>query len=76
MNIEIHRVSCRACEEIFCGRTLEEAKEKHRQHIKKCETIIALEKIDRFTKKAEKILGRELTRKEVFKLLGIKTLKG
>jgi len=72
MKIEIHRVSCRACNEIFCGRTLKEAEEKHRQHIKKCQTIKALEKVTMFQKKASKILGREVTLKEAYKLLGIK----
>ncbi len=69
MNIEIHRVSCRACEEVFCGLTLEKAKKKHQQHIKKCETIKALEKVERFRKKAEKILGRKMTFSEASKLL-------
>ncbi len=59
MKIEIHRVSCRACDEIFCGATSEEAKKKHQQHIKQCQTIKALKKIERFRKKAEKILGRK-----------------
>ena len=51
MKIEIHRISCRACDEIFHGRTPEEAAEKHRQHVKDCQTIVALEKIERFRKK-------------------------
>jgi hypothetical protein len=72
MDIEIHRVSCRACDEIFCGLTLGEAKKKHREHIKKCEIIDALKKIGKFRKNAEKILGRKMTQKEVFKLLNIK----
>lgn len=72
MKIEIHRVSCRACEELFCGMTLDEAKEKHRQHIKTCPAIEALEKVERFRKKAEKILGRKMTFLEVAKLIGAK----
>jgi len=75
MEIEIHRVSCRACNEIFCGRTIEEAEEQHRQHIKKCQTIKALEKVSRFQKKASKILGQEVTTREACKLLGIKGVK-
>jgi len=69
--IEIHRVSCKACDKMFHGATLEEAEEKHRQHIKKCKSIKALEKVVRFQKKASKILGREVTTKEACKLLGI-----
>lgn len=65
----IYRVSCRACDEIFCGVTLEEAEKKHQQHIKKCETIKGLEKIERFRKEAEKILGRKMTFLEASKLL-------
>ena len=72
MKVEIHRVSCRACDEIFHGRTLEEAEEKHRQHIKTCPTIEAFEKIERFRKEAEKILGRKMTFLEASKLLGAK----
>ena len=72
MKIEIYRVSCRACDEIFYGRTLKEAEKKHRQHIKKCDTIIALEKVARFQKEASKILGREVTYLEAAKLLGVK----
>lgn len=75
MNIEIHRVSCRACGEVFNGITLEEAKKKHRQHIKSCETIKALEKIERFQKEASKILKREVSIKEAMELLGV-NLKG
>ena len=69
MDIEIHRVSCRACDEIFCGTTPEEARKKHQQHIKKCQTIKALEKIERFRKEAEKILGRKMTFLEASKLI-------
>ena len=69
MDIEIHRVSCRACNEIFCGITPEKAERKHQQHIKKCETIKALNKIEGFRKKAEKILGRKMTFLEASKLL-------
>lgn len=72
MKIEIHRVSCRACDAIFCGTTPKEAEEKHRQHIEKCEIIKTLEKIERFRKKAEKILGRKMTFLEAAKLLGRK----
>ena len=72
MEIEIHRFSCRACNEIFSGLTPEEAKEKHRQHIKNCDLIIILEKIERFRKKAEKILGRKMTFLEASKLIGVK----
>ena len=71
MEIEIYRVSCRACDEIFHGATLEEAEEKHRQHIRNCETIKALEKIERFRIEAEKILGRKMTSLEASKLLGV-----
>lgn len=69
MKIKIHRVSCRACDEIFTGITPEEAKEKHRQHIEKCETIKVLEKVERFRKASEKILGRKMTFLEAAKLL-------
>ena len=72
MEIEIHRISCEACDEIFHGRTPEEAAEKHRKHVKGCQTIVALEKIERFKKKAEKILGRKMTFLEASKLLGAK----
>lgn len=69
--IEIHRVSCRACNEIFAGMTLKEAEEKHRQHLEVCQTLKVLEKVCRFQEKASIILGREVTTKEVRKLLGI-----
>ena len=59
-----------ACGEIFHGATLEEVKEKHRQHIKNCETIKALKKVEGFRKRAEKILGRRMTFLEASKLLG------
>ena len=72
MEIEIHRVSCRACDEIFSGLTLEEAEEKYRQHIKNCESIKVLEKIERFRKKAGEVLGRKMTFLEAAKLLGVK----
>ena len=72
MKIEIHRVSCRACDEIFCGRTQKEANDKHRQHIKKCPLLTALIKVERFRRKAEKILGRKVTFLEAAKLLGVK----
>lgn len=72
MEIEIHRVSCRACDKIFCAETFKEAKDMHRQHIEKCKTIKALKKIERFRKKAEKILGRKMTFLEASKLLGAK----
>ena len=73
MEIEIHRVSCRACDEIFNGTTHKEAEEKHRQHIENCQTIIALEKVERFRKEAEKILGRKMAFLEASKLLTRKT---
>ena len=66
--IIIHRVSCRACNETFNGATPKEAEDKHRQHIKTCQAIIALEKVERFRKKAEKILGRKVTFLEAAKL--------
>lgn len=62
--ITIHRISCRACGEIFCARTLKKAVHKHKIHVGKC-------KILRFWKEANKILGKELTHSEVAKLLGI-----
>ena len=70
--IEIHRVSCRACDEMFHGKTPEEAEEKHRQHIKSCQTIVALEKVERFRKATEKILGRKMTFLEAAKLIETK----
>ena len=63
--IIMQRVSCRICGEIFCGTTPEKAKAKHAGHIKDC-------KILKFWEKTNKILGKELTAKEVFELLGIK----
>ena len=60
----IHRVSCRACGEMFCASSLKKAKDKHQQHIKSC-------KILSFWEKANKILGRELTQEEVDKLMGL-----
>ena len=70
--ILIHRVSCRGCDEIFNGVTPKEAEDKHRQHIKTCQAIIALQKVERFRKKAEKILGRKVTFLEAAKLVGVK----
>ena len=67
--ITIHRVSCRACEEIFNGTTPKEAEDKHREHIKTCQAIKALEKVERFRKKSEKILGRKMTFLEAAKLI-------
>lgn len=58
MKIEIHRIGCRGCDEIFNGVTPEEAEAKHQEHIKHCETIKALEKIERFREQAEKIFRR------------------
>lgn len=72
MKIEIHRVSCSGCDEIFSGTTLEEAEAKHQEHIKHCETIKALEKVERFRKEAEKILGRKVTFLEAAKFIGVK----
>jgi len=69
MKIEIHRVSCRACDEIFCAGTLKEAEEKLQQHTENCETIKTLEKIEKFRKETEKILGRKMTFLEASKLL-------
>lgn len=70
MEIEIFRVGCGACNEVFNGVTQEAAEEKHRQHIKNCETIKALQKVENFRKEAEKILGRKVTFKEAGKMLG------
>ena len=70
--IEIHRISCRGCEKIFCGRTLEEAEDLHQQHLGKCDTLIALQKVERFRKESEKILGRKMTFLEAAKLIGAK----
>ncbi len=70
VEIEIHRISCRACDEIFNGTTPKEAEEKHQQHVESCEMIKALEKVERFRKKAEKILGRKMTFLEASKLIG------
>lgn len=70
MKIVIHRVSCRACVQIFCAETLEKAKKKHRQHIKNCQALKVLQKVERFRKRAEKILGRKMTFLEASKLLG------
>jgi len=67
--IRVYRVSCRACDEIFCGLTLEEAKERHQKHIKKCPAITALEKVECFRVEAEKVLGREMTLKEAIKIV-------
>lgn len=72
MEIKIFRVSCRACNEVFNGMTQEVVNEKHQLHIKNCETIKALEKVERFRKEAERILERKVTLKEAGKLLGIK----
>jgi len=63
--ITIHRVSCNACGEIFCGTTQKKALCKHKIHIKKCKVL-------RFWEEANKILGRELSLIEVNELLGIK----
>lgn len=70
MKIEIFRIKCRGCDKIFCASTLKQAKEKHKVHIKKCPTIIGLKKAARFQKKAEKILGRKLSFREVLYILG------
>ena len=70
--IVIHRVSCRACDEIFNGATPKEAEDKHCQHIKTCQAIKTLEKVERFRKKAEKILGRKMTFLEASKLVRVK----
>ncbi len=70
--IVIHRVSCRGCDEIFNGTTIEEAEDKHRKHIKTCQALKTLEKVERFRKKAEKILGRKMTFLEAAKLMGVK----
>jgi len=67
--VVIHRFSCRACNEVFCGLTLEEAKKKHQEHIKTCDIILGLEKIEGFRRKCEEILGRKMTFKEASKLL-------
>ncbi len=72
MEIEIYRVSCRGCDEMFNGTTLKEAEAKHREHIKHCETIKALEKVERFRGQAEEILGRKMTFLEAAKLIGAK----
>ncbi|KKL85131.1 hypothetical protein LCGC14_1957810 [marine sediment metagenome] len=66
------RVSCRACGEIFKGLTRREARKKHKQHVKTCESIKAIEKVERFRKEAEKILGRKMTFLEACYLLGAK----
>lgn len=75
MEIKIHRVSCRACDEIFYGKTLKEAKEKHKKHTKECPIIQAWKKVARFHEKAEKILGKKLTTQDVLEMLGIKRKK-
>ena len=65
----IHRVSCRACDEIFSGLTFEEVTEKHQEHIKNCDAIKALEKVEKFRKEAEEVLGRKMTFSEATKLV-------
>jgi len=72
MKIEIYRISCRACDQIFCSRSLEKAKKKHRQHIRNCQTLKALQKIERFRKKAERILGRKISFFEAANLVRVK----
>jgi len=72
MKIIIHRVSCRACDQVFCAGSREKAEKKHRQHIKNCQALKALQKVERFRKRAEKILGRKMTFLETAKLLGAK----
>jgi len=64
--ITIHRVSCQGCGEMFCARTQKEAIRKHKAHVDgKCRIL-------NFWQKANKILGRELTRLEVIELLNLK----
>jgi hypothetical protein len=63
--LTIHRVSCQVCGNISCGLSLKQAKQNHKKHIKKC-------KITRFWETANKILGRELTRGDIMKLIGAK----
>lgn len=62
--IAIFTVSCRVCGEKFSALSLNKAKDKHHEHIKECRILS-------FWEKANKILDRELSAKEVFKLLGI-----
>ncbi len=63
--IVIHRTSCRACGEMFSALSSKEAKNKHKKHIKECKMLL-------FWEKANKILERVLTAKEVAELLRIK----
>ena len=63
IKIAIYKVSCRACGEGFSALSLKKAKDEHQRHVRKCKVL-------RFWKKANKILGQELTLKEVAKLLG------
>lgn len=67
--IAIYRVSCRACNKEFRALSLKKAKALHREHIKTCDTILALEKVERFRRTAEKILGRKMTFKETIDLI-------
>ncbi len=70
--IVIYRCSCNACGKVFCGITQAKANAEHKKHIKKCDTIIAIKKVEHFRKACEEILGRKVTTKEAAKLLSIK----
>lgn len=66
MEIKIHRVSCRVCGEIFHGATQKEANKKHKHHVDKdCKLL-------RCWQKFNEILGRELTKKEFYEIIGVK----
>jgi hypothetical protein len=71
----IYRCICKACGKEFCGLTQKKANATHKEHIKSCETIIAIEKVYRFHKAAEKILGHKISYKKTYELLGIKIKK-
>lgn len=43
--IEIHRVSCRGCGNMFHGLTLEKAKEEYQKHVKECEGLRELQQM-------------------------------
>jgi hypothetical protein len=74
--ITIYRCSCRACNEQFAGCSQEEANAKHHEHIKTCDGIKALEKLGRFWRKTENILGRKVSYQEIAELLGLPKEKG
>lgn len=67
--LKIYRVSCRACDEMFSGLSLEEAIKRHQKHIKTCPALSVLEKVEKFRKESERILGRKMSFKEALKIV-------